>query len=51
MGRLFDLINHHVERGEYIVGNHASERLDERGLLEWQAVSGLRHGIPDRGTA
>lgn len=30
-----------VEAGAYAVGQHASERLEERGLLEWQIVDGL----------
>ncbi|MCI0332419.1 MAG: DUF4258 domain-containing protein [Planctomycetes bacterium] len=27
--------------GPYVVGEHASERLEERGIMEWQAVAGL----------
>ncbi|NUQ63838.1 MAG: hypothetical protein HUU20_15280 [Pirellulales bacterium] len=27
---------------KYIVGQHASERLEERGIMEWQAVAGRR---------
>ena len=30
-----------VMNGDYVVGQHASERLEERGLLEWQAVVGM----------
>ncbi len=41
MGRLFDTIRQLVAEGRYIVGIHASERLDERGIMEWQAVAGL----------
>lgn len=27
--------------GKYVVSVHAAERLDERGLLEWQIVDGV----------
>lgn len=30
---------------KYVVGKHASKRLDERGILEWQAVVGLEDGV------
>jgi len=33
-----------VADGRYIVGQHAVERLDERGVLEWQVVDGLEDG-------
>ena len=41
MGRLFELIRQLVAQERYVVGQHASERLDERGIMEWQAVVGL----------
>jgi hypothetical protein len=44
MGRLFETIRRLVRDGRYIVGQHASERLDERDILEWQVVSGLEDG-------
>jgi Domain of unknown function (DUF4258) len=44
MGRLFDTIRQLVSAERYVVGQHASERLEERGILEWQAVSGLDEG-------
>jgi hypothetical protein len=28
----------------YLVGQHAAERLEERGIMEWQAVVGLEDG-------
>lgn len=28
----------------YIVGLHASERLEERGIMEWQVIAGLDDG-------
>ena len=30
--------------GNYLVGEHAAERLDERGILEWQVVDGIQEG-------
>ena len=41
MGQLFATIRQLVIDGKYVVGQHASERLEERGLLEWQAVVGM----------
>lgn len=44
MGRLADTIRNLVSQGKYVVGLHASERLDERGIMEWQAVTGVEDG-------
>jgi Domain of unknown function (DUF4258) len=44
MGILFDSIRRLVAEEKYIVGQHASERLEERGIMEWQAVAGLEDG-------
>lgn len=44
MGSLFDTIRQLVADDKYVVGQHASERLDERGILEWQVVAGLDDG-------
>jgi len=33
-----------VADAKYVVGFHASERLEERGIVEWQAVGGLEDG-------
>lgn len=44
MGRLFDTIRTTVADGRYVVGQHAAERLDERGVLEWQVVDGVEDG-------
>ena len=41
MGQLFDTIRRLVADERYVVGLHASERLEERGIMEWQAVSGI----------
>ena len=44
MGQLFNTIRRLVESEKYVVGIHASERLEERGIMEWQAVAGLDDG-------
>ena len=44
MGQLFDIIWQLVTEEKYVVGEHASERLEERGILEWQVVAGLEDG-------
>jgi hypothetical protein len=44
VGALFTTIQMLVASGRYIVGQHASERLEERGILEWQVVTGLEEG-------
>ena len=41
MCRLFDKVLELVENDLYVVGIHAAERLEERGIMERQAVSGL----------
>jgi len=44
MGQLLELIRQLVSEEKYVVGEHASERLEERGIMEWQAVAGLEDG-------
>jgi len=44
MGKLFDAIRQLVAEEKYVIGLHASERLEERGIMEWQAVVGLADG-------
>lgn len=53
MGQLFDRVRELVDEGRYVVGQHAAERLEERGILEWQAVAGLEDGalLDERPTA
>ena len=41
MGQLFDTIRQLVAEEKYVVGQHASERLEDRGIMEWQVVAGL----------
>ncbi len=45
MGRLFNTIRELVSQERYLVGQHAAERLEERRIMEWQAVAGLRDGV------
>ena len=44
MRRLIDTIRQLVGEEKYVIGEHASERLDERGIMEWQVVAGLEDG-------
>jgi len=44
VGRLFETIRDLVAGGRFIVGEHAVERLDKRGVLEWQVVAGIEQG-------
>ncbi|MBN1508611.1 MAG: DUF4258 domain-containing protein [Sedimentisphaerales bacterium] len=44
MAKLFDTIRRLVAEEKYVVGEHAVQRLEERGILEWQAVYGLEEG-------
>ena len=41
MENLFDTIRQLVADEKYVVGEHASERLEERGIMEWQVIAGL----------
>jgi len=45
MGQLFGTIRKLVLADRYLVGQRASERLEERGIMEWQAVAGLEEGV------
>lgn len=42
MGTLFQLVQELVESDRYLIGEHASERILERGFLEWQVVAGVK---------
>jgi hypothetical protein len=44
MPKLFDTNRRLVAEEKYVVGEHASERLEERGIMEWQVVAGLEDG-------
>ena len=41
MPQLFDEICQLVAEGRYLIGDHAWERLLERGIMEWQIVAGM----------
>lgn len=45
MGQLFAEIKQLVAGEQYLIGLHAAERLEERGIMEWQAVAGLDDGV------
>ena len=44
MAQLFDTIRQLVAEEKYVIGQHASERLEERGIMDWQVVAGLEDG-------
>ena len=44
MGQLFVTIHRLVAEDRYVVGKHAAERLEERGIMEWQVVAGMDDG-------
>lgn len=44
MGQLIDTIRQLVAKDKYVIGLHASERLEERGIMEWQVVAALEDG-------
>jgi hypothetical protein len=44
MGRLFQTIRTLVSQERYLIGEHAAERLEQRSIMEWQAVAGLEDG-------
>ena len=33
-----------VLNGKYVIGFHAAERLEQRGILEWQVVDAMERG-------
>ena len=41
MGQLFHTIRQLIAEEKYVVGQHASERLEERGIMEWQVVAAM----------
>ena len=43
--QLFQKLKTLVFEERYVIGQHASERLEERGMMEWQAVVGLANGV------
>ena len=45
MAYLFNTIRKLVSEEKYIVGIHAAEMLEERGIMEWQASASLHDGM------
>lgn len=45
MGRLFDQIRDAIANERYVIGIHAADQLDERGVLDWQVVAALADGV------
>lgn len=41
MGDFFAWLLVAIREGRYIVGEHASARLQERGIMEWHVISGM----------
>jgi len=41
MGALADNIRRAVREEQFVVGDHADERLKERSIVDWQVVAGL----------
>ena len=41
MGWLFQELRRLIAFDRYVVGLHAAERLEERGIMEWQVVAGV----------
>jgi len=39
--KLYDQIARLVAEGRYVIGEHAWERLLERGIMEWQTIAGM----------
>jgi len=44
MGKLFDQIKQAVRQDRFLVGWHADERCEERGVTDWQIVCVLQDG-------
>jgi hypothetical protein len=44
VGQLFITLRQLVAQEKYVVGQHAAERLEERGIMEWQVVAALDDG-------
>ena len=44
MGRLFDQVRAAVAADRYVIGNHADDRLRERGIMGWQVIDGIQAG-------
>ena len=45
MPELFDRIRTAVAERRYLIGVHAGNQLDDRGIPDWQVVAGLANGV------
>ncbi|WP_237228479.1 DUF4258 domain-containing protein [Rubinisphaera sp. JC750] len=45
MGELAAKIRSRIEAEKYLVGLHASERLEERGIMEWQVIAAIDDAV------
>ena len=45
MGRLFDQIRDAVAQDRFVVGNHADDRMRERGIELWQLTAELDEAV------
>ena len=45
MGKLFNRIREAVAENRYLIGVHAANQLDERGIPDWQVVVGVDEGV------
>lgn len=43
MSELLEKIKKAVHSEDYLIGAHAGERMDERGIPDWQVVEGMTH--------
>jgi len=48
MGHLAETIQTLIDEGRYLISEHASVRIGERGFMEWQVVVGSIRGAPLR---
>ena len=44
MGKLYETVRALIAEEKYVVGDHVSERLEERGIMEWQVVAAMNDG-------
>lgn len=44
MGLLYLDLRRLIACEKYVIGLHAAERLEERGIMEWQVVAGVADG-------
>jgi len=44
MGELYQTIRRLIAEEKYAIGEHAADRLEERGIMEWQAVTDVDDG-------